>query len=66
MKKQNSTVMVNYLSRLMNNYLSKGFYIIENYSKQLSLLPNDVKLGINLIDQMNTDFSWQKTKQFPP
>ena len=66
MKKQNSTVIVNYLSRLMNNYLSKGFYIIENYSKQLSLLPNDVKLGINLIDQMNTDFSWQKTKQFPP
>ena len=50
----------------MENYLAKIFYIIEKDSKQLSLLPNDVKLRINMINQMDIDFSWQKTKQFPP
>ena len=46
----------------MNIYLSKGFYIIENYSKQLSIIPNDVKLGINVIDQLDTDFFMAKKK----
>ena len=66
MKKPNSTVILNCRSRLVNNYLSKGLYIIEKDSKQLSMLPNNMKLKINLIDQMDTYFSWQKTKQFPP
>ena len=32
--KPNSTVVLNVQSRLINNYLAKVFYIIENYSKQ--------------------------------
>ena len=51
-------------SRLVENYLAKIFYIIEKDSKQLSLLPNDVKLRINMINQMDTDFSWQKQSNF--
>ena len=65
MKKPNSTVILNCRFRMVDNYLSKVFYIIENYSKQLSMLSNDVKLMINVIDQLDTYFSWQKTKQFP-
>ena len=49
-KKPNSTVISNFRSRLVNNYLAKGFYIIENYTKQKNMLPNDVKLIINVID----------------
>ena len=48
----------------MNNYLEKGFYIVENYSKQLSMLQNDVKLIINVIDQPDKDFSWKKQGNF--
>ena len=44
----------------MNKYLSKGFFIIANNSKQLSSLPNDVKLIIHAIDQLETDFSMKK------
>ena len=64
MKRRNSTVILNCQSHLMNNYLSKRFYIIEKNSNQLSMLPNYFKLRINLIDQMNTDFFMAKT--FPP
>ena len=62
MKKPNSTMILNYLSCLINIYLAKGFYIIENGSKQLVKLPNDVKLIINLIDQMGTYFFIAKNK----
>ena len=36
--KLNSTMVLNFQSRLINNYLSKGLYIIEQVSKQLNLL----------------------------
>ena len=62
MKKPDSTVILNCRSRMINNYLEKGFYIIENDSKQLSLLPNDIKLRINLIDQLDIDFVMAKNK----
>ena len=50
----------------MNNYLEKGFYIIESDSKQKIMLRNDVKLIINVIDQLDTYFFMKKKKQFPP
>ena len=50
----------------MNNYLAKLFYIIEKDSKQKSMLPNDVKLIINMIYKMDKDFVIEKTEQFPP
>ena len=46
----------------MNNYLEKGLYIIEKDSKQKRMLPNDVKLIINMIDQMDTDLVMSKNK----
>ena len=64
MKKPNSTVILNFRSHRVNNYLEKSFYIIENYSKQLSMPPNDVKLRIYVIDQLETYFSWQKNSNF--
>ena len=36
----------------MNNYLEKGFFIIEGNSNQLGIIPNDVKLTIHVIDQL--------------
>ena len=50
----------------MNNYLAKELYIIEKDSKQKFMLPNDVKLIINVIDKPDTDFVGAKTNQFPP
>ena len=41
MKKINSTVILNCRNFLVNNYLSKVFYIIEYGTKQLSLIPID-------------------------
>ena len=63
-KKPNSTVILNFRSHLVTNYLPKLFYIIEKYSKQKIMLPNDVKLIINVIYELDTDFSWQKTNKF--
>ena len=62
MKKPNSTVILNCRSRLVNNYLEKVFYIIENDSKQKSMIPNDMKLRINVIDQLDTYFVMAKNK----
>ena len=60
MKKTNSSMILNFQCCLVNNYLEKGFYIIERYPKQNSMLINDVKLGINVIDQMDTYFVMAK------
>ena len=60
MKKPNSTVILNCQSRLINNYLEKGFYIIERDPKQKSMLSNDVILRINIINQMDTVFVLKK------
>ena len=47
---------------MVNNYLEKLFYIIGKESKQKSMLPNDVKLVINVIDQLDTYFFMAKNK----
>ena len=60
MKKPNSTFLLNFQSRLVNKYLSKGLFIIEKYSKKLILLQNDVKLRIHVIDPPET-FYGKKT-----
>ena len=44
----------------VKKYLSKGFSIIEQGSNQLSLIPNDVKLIINMINQLDTYFFYGK------
>ena len=44
----------------MNNYLEKELFIIENDYKKLSILPNDVKLKVHVIDQLETDFIMTK------
>ena len=60
MEKPNSTVIFNCRSCLVDNYLEKGLFIIANNSNQLSSLPNDVKLIIHVIDQLETDFVMEK------
>ena len=46
----------------MNIYLEKVFYIIEKDSKQKCMLPNDLKLRINVIDQLKqSNFSVANT-----
>ena len=62
MTKQNSTVIINCRSRLIKNYLSKGFFIIGQSLKKLSLIPNDVRLRINLVDQLETDYVMVKNE----
>ena len=62
MKKPNSAVILNYQTRLITKYLSKGLSIIEQNTKQLSLLPNSLKLKIDLIDQLDTDYAMVKNK----
>ena len=47
---------------MVNKYLAKLFYIIEKYLKQKNILPNDVKLRINVIDQLDTYFFMVKNK----
>ena len=61
-KKPNSTVILNCLTRPINNYLAKGFYIIEKSTDQSSLLPNDVRLRINLNNQLDTYYVMAKNK----
>ena len=55
-------MILNCRSRLINNYLSKGLYIIEQGSKQLNLNPNDIILRINLVDQLKTDYVMVKNE----
>ena len=54
--------MINCRYCLVNNYLSKVIYIIEKESNQKCMLTNDVKLIINVIDQLDTDFFMGKNK----
>ena len=56
MMKYNSTVTLNCLSRLINNYLSKGLFIIEQGSKQLNFITIYLRLKINLVDKLKTDY----------
>ena len=44
----------------MNKYIAKGLFIIENNSKQLNILPNDVKLITHAIDKLEIDFVMKK------
>ena len=56
MKNINSTVVLVCQYRLVNYYLEKGFVILEHNYKQLSSVPNDVKLGIHAINKRKTDY----------
>ena len=56
MKKPNSTVILVCRYRLVNHNLTKGFVVLEDNSKQLSSVMNDVKLIIHVIDQLEHFF----------
>ena len=56
MEKPDSTVILNFRSRLVNNYLEKWFLIVGHNSRHLSSILNYVKLRIHVIDQIETDF----------
>ena len=59
-EKPNSTVILNCLSNFVNDYLAKGFFILEK-SKQLIMLTDDIKLRIHAIEQLETYFFMKKT-----
>ena len=64
-ERKNSTVILNFRSCLVNNHLEKWFFLIENNSKQLIILSNDVELIIHANDQLETYFVMKKTQKFP-
>ena len=47
---------------LINSYLEKVLYIIEKGTKQLILLPSDVRLMVNLNNQLDTNYVMAKNK----
>ena len=55
-------MILNCLSRLINDYLSKVLFITEQVSKQLILIPNYVILRINLVYQLKTDYVMVKNE----
>ena len=55
-KRPHSTVILVCWYRLVNCYLSKCFVIIEHNSKQLSIVPDDVKIRIHAIYKQKTDY----------
>ena len=61
MEKPNSTDIFNFQSFLVDYYLSKGFFILEHNSNQLSSILNDLKLRIHEIDQLKIYFVMAKT-----
>ena len=63
MERPNSTFILNFRYRLVNNYLEKGFFIIAKNSNQLSSLLNDVKLIIHEIDKLKTDILMAKNTE---
>ena len=62
MEKPNSNFILNFRYRLVNNFLAKGLFIIDWGSKHSSMHPNDVKLRIHVIEQLETDFVMEKNK----
>ena len=62
MLESNSTVILKFRSRLINNYLSKGLFIIEQSPKQLNFISNDVILKINLVNQLKTHYVMVKNE----
>ena len=55
MEKPKSNFILNCRIRLVNNYPEKYFFMMENNSKMLSILPNDVRLRIHTIAQIEKD-----------
>ena len=64
MEKPNSTDILNFQYCLVNYYVAKCYVVIKHTSKQLSSLPNDVKLRIHAIDQLEIDFVMEKCSNF--
>ena len=62
MEKPNTIVVLNCRSHFMNTNLETDFFIIKKDSKQLSPLPNDVKLRIFVIDKLEAYFVMKKIK----
>ena len=60
--KSNSTVILNCQSRLINNHLPKLFFIIDQGSKQLNFIPNEVRLRIIMVDNLKTDYVMVKNE----
>ena len=60
MDKENEILIINCRSCLVNNYLVKGFFLIEKDSEQLRILTNDAKLRIHEIDKLETYFVMAK------
>ena len=60
--KSNSTVILNFRSRPIKNYLSKLLFVIEQGSKQLNLIPYNVRLRINMVDQLKTNYGMVKNE----
>ena len=55
-EKPNAIFILNLRSCLVNYYLAKVLFIIENDSNQLHVLPNGLKLIIHVIDKLETYF----------
>ena len=55
-------MILNCRSHLIKNYLSKVLFVIEQGSKQLNLIPNDVRFRINLVDQLKTYYVMVKNE----
>ena len=51
-------------SCLVHYYLEKGFVILEHNSKQLSSVPNDVKIRIYAINKQKHIMLWSANQQF--
>ena len=59
-----SNVILNWLTCLIKNCLSKWLSVIEQNTKQLNFLPNDTKMRINMINQLDTYYVTVKNKAF--
>ena len=63
--RKTSTVILNCRSCLVNFYLAKCFVIIKQNFKQLSSVPNDVKLKTHVIGKQKNRFLWRAPQPFP-
>ena len=64
MKKPNPDVIINCGTCLIKHYLAKGYYIVEKGTNQLSFLPNDLRLRINLNNILDKDIFMGKESNF--